>query len=60
MPSKNTICLVLHPEQLAILDEHAKDEGYSRSLACRRIIMEWADNKSRQLTDARTTYEVQS
>ena len=52
--------IMLNPEQYAIVDSYAKDEGFTRSLAIRKIVTEWAEFKSRQLTDARTPYEVQS
>ena len=58
--SSNTVSIFLYPEQKAIVDSYAKDEGFSRSLAVRRIINEWVEFKTTQLRliDTPVPYEV--
>lgn len=56
--SKRTT-IVLQPEQQAIVDAYAKDEGFNRSFAIRRIIMEWAKLKQHQLVDTREPYRIE-
>ena len=58
MNDKNVISIYLYSEQRAIVDNYAKDEGFSRSLALRRIIKEWAKFKANTLVDSPASYEV--
>ena len=54
------ITVTLYGQQLAILDTYAQDEGFSRSLAARRIIDEWVQLKRATLVDAPARYGTRS
>ena len=50
--------ITLKPEQYAIVDRYAENEGFTRSLAIRKIVTEWAEFKRHQLTDASPAYHT--
>ena len=50
----------MYPAQWALLRSWAKDNGFSVSLALRKIIHEWTECKNlTRLVDTRESYEVE-
>ena len=49
--------VTMYGEQWAVVDSYAKHEGYTRSLALRKIVAEWAELKRRQL--AKESYRAE-
>lgn len=58
------VTVTMYPPELAAVNALAKDKGFTRSLAIRRIIREWAEFKRDQLEPEirffRSTYQEEA
>jgi len=52
--------VTMYPDHWATVDEYAQAEGFTVSLALRKIVVEWAELKERMLVDAKPQYSVKS